>query len=298
MEEETDQFELKELEESNEGNMILEEKEFISENEDIKTFKEDDQDQAHYTINNKQPNDKSIDEPFPVLEEGTPYYSFVFSLIVGHYILFDKRKNNGPDDIISLYYKGPEFKKIKTSSTNKENNHKKKKIKGKIFEITKEKEDDIKKERKSKDDMIRKKILGKFRNEILIQIQELYQEENVKVKKWFRFDKKFRENTSIEKNKNILDYTLGKYLDEHCFDKNKEKFNEFKLNNGLFSRKMKDLYNEYLDSRQFEESIKKLVEKGESFDYISQYINVAKKVIDYYEKSLCREIKNKIAKEQ
>ena len=32
MEEETDQFELKELEESNEGNMILEEKEFISEN--------------------------------------------------------------------------------------------------------------------------------------------------------------------------------------------------------------------------------------------------------------------------
>ena len=91
---------------------------------------------------------------------------------------------------------------------------------------------------------------------------------------------------------------MGKYLDEHCYDKNNEKFNEFKLNNGLFSRKMKDLYNEYLDSRQFEESIKKLVEKGESFDYISQYINVAKKVIDYYEKSLCREKKNRIAKEQ
>ena len=270
MEEGIYQFELKELKELNEGNMSLEEKEFISEKEDIKTFKEDEQDPPHYKI----------------------------SLIVGHYKLFDKRKNNGPDDIISLYYKEPEFKKINTSSTNKENNHKKMKIKGKIFEITKEKEDDIKKARKSKNDMIRKKILGKFRNEILIQIQELYQEENVKVKKWFRFDKQFRENTSIKKNKSILDYTLGKYLDEHCFDKNNEKFNEFKLNNGLFSRKMKDLYNEYLDSRQFEESIKKLVEKGESFDYISQYINVAKKVIDYYEKSLCREIKNKIAKEQ
>ena len=294
----TDHFELKELEDPNEGNMSLEEEECISEKKDIKSFKEDYRDQPHYTINNEQPNDKSIDEPFPVFEEGTPYCSFVFSLIVGHYILFDKRKNNGPYDIISLYYKEPEFKKIKTSSINKENNHKKMKIKGKIFEITKEKEDDIKKDRKSKNDMIRKKILGKFRNEILIQIQELYQEENVKVKKWFRFDKQFRENTSIKKNKRILDYTLGKYLDEHCYDKNNEKFNEFKLNNGLFSRKMKDLYNEYLDSRQFEESIKKLVEKGESFDYISQYINVAKKVIDYYEKSLCREKNNKIAKEQ
>ena len=230
----TDHFELKELEDPNEGNMSLEEEECISENEDIKTFKEY-QDPPHYTINNEQPNDKSIDEPFPVLKEGTPYYSFVFSSIVGHYILFDKRKNNGPYDIISLYYKEPEFKKIKTSSINKENNHKKMKIKGKIFEITKEKEDDIKKARKSKNDMIRKKILGKFRNEILIQIQELYQEENVKVKKWFRFDKQFRENTSIKKNKRILDYTLGKYLDEHCYDKNNEKFNEFKLNNGLFS---------------------------------------------------------------
>ena len=200
MEEEIDHCILKELEESEEENMSLEEEECISENEDIKTFKEY-QDPPHYTINNEQPNDKSIDEPFPVLKEGTPYYSFVFSSIVGHYILFDKRKNNGPDDIISLYYKGPEFKKIKTSSTSKENNHKKMKIKGKIFEITKEKEDDIKKARKSKNDMIRKKILGKFRNEILIQIQELYQEENVKVKKWFRFDKKFRENTSIEKKK-------------------------------------------------------------------------------------------------
>ena len=47
------------------------------------------------------------------LTSDTPYCSFVFSLIVGHYILFDKRKNNGPDDIISLYYKEPEYKKKK-----------------------------------------------------------------------------------------------------------------------------------------------------------------------------------------
>ena len=134
MAKETDHFVFKKLKESNEENMSLEKKECISEKKDIKSFKEDYQDQPHYTINNEQPNDKSIDER-----------SFVFPLIVGHYTLFDKRKNNGPDDIISLYYKEPEFKKIKTSSINKENNHKKKKIKGKIFEITKEKEDDIKK---------------------------------------------------------------------------------------------------------------------------------------------------------
>lgn len=273
---------------SNEGNIISVKKEGNSGEDHYNKLKEEDD--KEYII-----NDKSKDEPIQELIEGTPYFAFVSTIILGSFMLFDKRKKDCSDNIIYIYSQQPIFKIINCHDKNQEkmNNLKKKKdIEGE------KKEDDIKNVRKFSNDMIRKKILGKFRNEILIQIQELYQEENVKVKKWFRFDKQFRENTSIEKNKKILDYTLGKYLDEHCYDKNNEKFNEFKLNNGLFSRKMKDLYNEYLDSRQFEESIKKLVEKGESFDYISQYINVAKKVIDYYEKSLCREIKNKIAKEQ
>ena len=102
MAKETDDFVFEKLKESNEGNMSLEEKECISKKNDIKSFKEDYWDQPHYTINNGKPNDKSIDER-----------SFVFPLIVGHYILFDKRKNNGPDDIISLYYKEQEYKKKK-----------------------------------------------------------------------------------------------------------------------------------------------------------------------------------------
>ena len=54
------------------------------------------------------------------------------------------------------------------------NNLKKKKI-----DIEREKkEDDIKNVRKFSNDMIRKKILGKFLKEILLQFQKLYPEEN------------------------------------------------------------------------------------------------------------------------
>ena len=275
---------------SNEGNKTSEKKEGNSEEDHYNKLKEEDEkEKKQYII-----NDKSKDEPIKELIEGTPYFAFVSAIIFGCFMLFEKRKKDCSDDIICLYSQQPVFKIINCHDKKQEkmNNLKKKKI-----EIEGEKkEDDIKNFRKFSNDMIRKKILGKFLKEILLQFQKLYPEENDKIKKLFKFDKKYKENISIREYKKILNYTLEEFLGENCYDKYKENFNELKLNTSIFSRKMKDLYKEYLDSQQFEESIMKLKEEGELFDYIHQYINIANNIINYYEESKCREEKNKIAK--
>ena len=276
---------------SNEGNMISEKKEGNSGEDHYNKLKEeDDKEQKLYII-----NDKSKDEPIQELIEGTPYFAFVCSIILGSFMLFDKRKKDCSDNIIYIYSQQPIFKIINCHDKNQEkmNNLKKKKdIEGE------KKEDDIKNVRKFSNDMIRKKILGKFLKEILLQFQKLYPEENDKIKKLFKFDKKYKENISIREYKKIFNYTLEEFLGENCYDKYKENFNELKLNTSIFSRKMKDLYKEYLDSQQFKESIMKLEEEGELFDYIHQYINIANNIINYYEESKCREEKNKIAEDK
>ena len=255
---------------SNEGNMISEKKEGNSGEDHYNKLKEE-------------------------LIEGTPYFVFVSTIILGSFMLFDKRKKDCSDNIIYIYSQQPIFKIINCHDKNQEkmNNLKKKKdIEGE------KKEDDIKNVRKFSNDMIRKKILGKFLKEILLRFQKLYPEENDKIKKLFKFDKKYKENISIREYKKIFNYTLEEFLGENCYDKYKENFNELKLNTSIFSRKMKDLYKEYLDSQQFEESIMKLEEEGELFDYIHQYINIANNIINYYEESKCREEKNKIAEDK
>jgi len=276
---------------SNEGNMISEKKEGNSGEDHYNKLKEeDDKEQKLYII-----NDKSKDEPIQELIEGTPYFAFVSTIILGSFMLFDKRKKDCSDNIIYIYSQQPIFKIINCHDKNQEkmNNLKKKKdIEGE------KKEDDIKNVRKFSNDMIRKKILGKFLKEILLRFQKLYPEENDKIKKLFKIDKKYKENISIREYKKIFNYTLEEFLGENCYDKYKENFNELKLNTSIFSRKMKDLYKEYLDSQQFEESIMKLEEEGELFDYIHQYINIANNIINYYEESKCREEKNKIAEDK
>ena len=276
---------------SNEGNMISEKKEGNSGEDHYNKLKEeDDKEQKECII-----NDKSKDEPIKELIEGTPYFAFVSTIILGSFMLFDKRKKDCSDNIIYIYSQQPIFKIINCHDKNQEkmNNLKKKKdIEGE------KKEDDIKNVRKFSNDMIRKKILGKFLKEILLRFQKLYPEENDKIKKLFKFDKKYKENISIREYKKIFNYTLEEFLDENCYDKYKENFNELKLNTSIFSRKMKDLYKEYLDSQQFKESIMKLEEEGELFDYIHQYINIANNIINYYEESKCREEKNKIAEDK
>ncbi len=47
---------------------------------------------------------------------------------------------------------------------------------------------------------------------------------------------------------------------------------------------MEELFNEYLDSKEFEESIYDLRRKKFYFDYIQNYIQIAENLVNYYKK--------------
>ena len=203
-------------------------------------------------------------------------------------------------DYPSLYYQqNPIFKKLSYTKENiNENKHKI--IEGNIFKITKkikynnDKNDNyhVKDKRKYSNDMIRKKIKGHFYNAIIKQIQKQNPTVKENIKSWFYFTKEQKDNTSIKECKTNFDLTLEDFMEKYCV--NKEKFNKLNINKMIYNKKIKELYKEYLDSQQFEESIMKLKEEGELFDYIHQYINIANNIINYFEESKCRENKNKI----
>ena len=57
----------------------------------------------------------------------------------------------------------------------------------------------------------------------------------------------------------------------------------------IFSMRIVDLYNEYSKSNQFQESIRELIKEGNYFDYIKKYIEVAEKLVNYYQNTFCEE---------
>ena len=74
-------------------------------------------------------------------------------------------------------------------------------------------------------------------------------------------------------NKEILDY-LEK-------DENTDIYKKLNLEN-ILNLKMKDLYNEYLASDEFQKSIEELRDEGNYYEYIKNYISVAKDVNKFY----------------
>ena len=79
------------------------------------------------------------------------------------------------------------------------------------------------------------------------------------------------DNEIYEKNMEIL-----KYLEENRLIKEKINFD--------FYSKMtyEDLFNEFLESREFVDDINKLKRQNYSEEYIKDYIIIAHKFIDYY----------------
>ena len=81
-------------------------------------------------------------------------------------------------------------------------------------------------------------------------------------------NKKDKDSTSWDNNKKILDY----------LDTNKD-CSEIK---NILEMKLKDIYNEYLQSDEFQKSIQELVQDGRYYGYIHDYIEVAKNFVEYY----------------
>ena len=86
--------------------------------------------------------------------------------------------------------------------------------------------------------------------------------------------------------KSLREY-LFKIQIEKTLQNNQEIINILKKNeklsiNKFLNMKMEYLYKEYIQSDKFENSIKKLINKGHYFDYVKDYIDIANNFVDFY----------------
>ena len=156
-----------------------------------------------------------------------------------------------------------------------------------------------KRKRKSMDDLTRKKIKVHFCREIILVLNSLLKK--LKIKKKFNLPQSMRTNVTKIENKKCLNMTLKEVLAERYFGKDKEtdenciliqeknqkifKILEKKgddVINSILNEKMENIYNDYLMSQQFQNSINNLDKQCNSYEYIYNYIEVAKKLVKYF----------------
>jgi len=85
----------------------------------------------------------------------------------------------------------------------------------------------------------------------------------------------------------LLREYLFKIQIEKTLQNNQEIINILKKNeelniNKFLNMKMEYLYKEYIQSDKFENSIKKLINKGHYFEYVKDYIDIANNFVDFY----------------
>ena len=166
----------------------------------------------------------------------------------------------------------------------------------------------IRKKRKFMEDMIRKRIKSDFYRVIRKNLNSKINSKDINLKKSFDFPQTMITNVSKNHCEKNLNMTLKEILIFYYKTDNQE-INSINLmiseNNksiilllenkkideleNIFSMKIVDLYNEYTKSKQFHESILELKKEGNYFDYIKKYIEVAEKLVNYYQKSSCEE---------
>ena len=156
-----------------------------------------------------------------------------------------------------------------------------------------------KRKRKSMDDLTRKKIKVHFCSEIILALNSRLKK--LKTKKKFNLPQSMRTNVTKIENKKCLNMSLKDVLAERYFDKDKEndeicaliqeknqkilKILEKKgdgVINSLLGEKMENIFNEYLKSKQFQNSINVLVRQCNSYEYIYNYIKVAKNFVEFF----------------
>jgi len=166
----------------------------------------------------------------------------------------------------------------------------------------------IGKKRKFMKDMIRKRIKSDFYRVIRKNLNSKINSEVINLKKSFDFPQTMITNVSKNHCEKNLNMTLKEILIFY-YKTNNQEINSINLmiseNNksiilllenkkiyeleNIFSMKIVDLYNEYSKSNQFQESIRELIKEGNCLDYIKKYIEVAEKLVNYYQKSSCEE---------
>ena len=157
-----------------------------------------------------------------------------------------------------------------------------------------------KQSRKEKPDEIRKKIKSRFFNSLKNCINKLLDSKLIQ-KKFEFLPQSFISDIAKQKNKNMLEKTLEEIILENK-EENSKKYENNKnlltylkekdkndlINNkkiriyNIFNTTIKQLFNEYLTSKEFDKSILKLKEEGNYTEYIKEYINHAKDFVNFF----------------
>jgi hypothetical protein len=168
-----------------------------------------------------------------------------------------------------------------------------------VFNVWKDK-----RTRKEMPDEIRKKIKSRFFKDLRKFINKLFIENEIEKKLEF-LPQDFISNISKPENKSMLDKTLEQIILENSDDssenynnedknknnlilldflKEKENQNKYKIRKiyNIFNTKIRELFNEYLKSDEFEQSIIRLKEEGNYSEYIKDYIIKAEEFVNYF----------------
>ena len=128
-----------------------------------------------------------------------------------------------------------------------------------------------------------KKIKSKFYKSIKTQLNKKFKRLNIKDK--FDWPQSLIINVEKSKNKKDLNTTLENLLLDNkilIYQKNIGILKDSDLKN-IFETNMKDLYTEYLKSKQFQDVIGKLIDEQNSYEYIHNYIQISNDFIEFYE---------------
>ena len=230
--------------------------------------------------NNK--NISIVEEKFEIIDLKSNFNNFnVFSIPN-----YDTLSNNLINEAINDINKGP--KKI---------------IKKKIFTQTRKQKKKKILKRKDNSDNIRKKIKARFHKALKNVINEKLK--NAGSIYFFKpLPQSFITSLRKEKNKEILNLSLKEIFLKEFNDKEKGKksnFNKYKHNkfvlhyleknndicqksnfNKIKNMKYYEIYNEYLESKEFELEISTLKKENENDNYIKKYIIKARNLILYF----------------
>ena len=160
----------------------------------------------------------------------------------------------------------------------------------------------IKRKRGSMRDNISKKIKVNFFKNIIASLNWKLRKKNIN-KDFQRLDQNYITDVTKTYNKHLFEKTLKEIIKEKpkVKDKEKAKKTEDKWRQNIklieeleesgdedlkrvFEMNIEELFNEYLDSKEFEESIYDLRRKKFYFDYIQNYIQIAENLVNYYKK--------------
>ena len=154
----------------------------------------------------------------------------------------------------------------------------------------------VEKLRKECPDEIRKKIKSRFFKALRKYINQIL--DNLHINKKYEFlPQSFICIITKSKIKEMLDKTLEDLIISFVKDNSVKNMNNYQLMNFLkeninnnsikklyrvFSTSIKKLFNEYLNSEEFDKSINKLEKEGNYSHYIHNYISLANNFVEYF----------------